>query len=290
MASRQDISEIKSVLFVGGARVGVEFLNILYEAHQASVCNLIGAVPGHLAEKVDPKIEPFARDRNIPVCANLAGFPAPDLIISAGNHIIFTAETLAKSRVINLHAAPLPEYAGSACMAWAILNCERTFGLTFHYPTEKLDRGEFIFKRTFPIDDEITSGELDKLVTQIAVSTFRQQLSTFLRLLPGTPLPPASRPPYSRSELEPHREIDLSWPQERIWRHVRAFDCEGILKPAFVRIAGREVYLTARYVRPFISAAGGFAAKEAVQQCANDATDEGRSEAAPGDHKTSAKM
>ena len=60
------------------------------------------------------------------------------------------------------------------------------------------------------------------------------------------PAGPVEEHYYRRGDIERFREIDLGWPAERVWRHVRACDWEGVLPPAFIRLDGREVFLTAR--------------------------------------------
>jgi methionyl-tRNA formyltransferase len=236
----------KTVILVGGAAIGLGFLQKLESAHRSGICDLLGAIPGHKSEAINPIISRYACERGIKVAMRLPEFPAPDIIVSAGNHIIFTPEQLSKSLVINLHAAPLPEYAGSAAMSWAILNDAKEFGVTFHYASEILDGGEYFHFESFPIDSDMTAGDIDRRCTEVAIDTFGRNLSKFLNPLPTKRIPKGTRPPYKRTELEPFREIDLSWPPEKIWKHIRAFDCDGILKPAFVRVAGHEVYLTAR--------------------------------------------
>ncbi|MBT7250517.1 MAG: hypothetical protein HN877_15055 [Rhodospirillaceae bacterium] len=64
-----------------------------------------------------------------------------DCVVSAGNGHLFTADQLAapNNGVINFHAAPLPDYRGSAAPAFAILEGCENFGITFHKMIEELD-------------------------------------------------------------------------------------------------------------------------------------------------------
>ena len=46
--------------------------------------------------------------------------------------------------------------------------------------------------------------------------------------------------------LHCNRKTDLSWPQKKIWGHVRAFDWESVLDSAYTELGGKSVYLFAR--------------------------------------------
>src|SRR5258706_12971112 len=147
------------VAFLGGAEVGLGFLHELHAAHQRGLCELIGARPTHKSEASHPMVAPFLPPHNVPI---LEAVPDCDLIFSAGNHHIFKAAEIAKAKrgIINFHAAPLPEYAGSAAPAFAILNEESQFGVTFHYIIPEIDAGDILHVERFPIDAHWTAKEL----------------------------------------------------------------------------------------------------------------------------------
>jgi hypothetical protein len=56
----------------------------------------------------------------------------------------------AKKGAINFHPGP-PEYPGSGCLNYALYENSRLFGVTAHLMTEKVDDGEIIKCRRFPI-------------------------------------------------------------------------------------------------------------------------------------------
>jgi methionyl-tRNA formyltransferase len=160
------------VAFFGGAAVGLGFLRELYAAHQRGRCDLIGACPAHKSENSNPLVAPFLANHNVPA---LEAVPDCDLIFSAGNNnYIFNAEEIAKAKrgIINFHAAPLPEYAGSAAPAFAILNQESEFGVTFHYVIPKLDAGDILHTERFPIDASWTAKELDDQCAKVGLEAF----------------------------------------------------------------------------------------------------------------------
>ncbi|MEM9686443.1 MAG: methionyl-tRNA formyltransferase [Bacteroidota bacterium] len=65
----------------------------------------------------------------------------------------------------NLHASLLPDYRGAAPINWAIINGERTTGVTTFFIDEHIDTGAIILQKAVRIDPEETAGELhDKLM------------------------------------------------------------------------------------------------------------------------------
>jgi len=65
----------------------------------------------------------------------------------------------------NLHASLLPQYRGAAPINWAIINQERTTGVTTFFIDEKIDTGEIIDRAEITISENETAGTLhDKLM------------------------------------------------------------------------------------------------------------------------------
>ena len=85
-----------------------------------------------------------------------------DWLISVNNTRILTEEELSlpKQGCINLHPAPLPEYAGVFCHHWAIHNEEEWFGATAHFMDKGIDTGDIIDQRRFPIHKDLTPVSL----------------------------------------------------------------------------------------------------------------------------------
>ena len=76
-----------------------------------------------------------------------------DLGISVNNPLIIKKEILDlfKFGILNAHAGDLPRYRGNACPNWAILKNEKKIAITIHFMSEKLDAGNIILKKFFPI-------------------------------------------------------------------------------------------------------------------------------------------
>ena len=61
---------------------------------------------------------------------------------------------------INLHGSILPKYRGAAPIQWAVLNGDKTTGVTTIYMNEKMDEGDMILKEEIDIGEYETTGEL----------------------------------------------------------------------------------------------------------------------------------
>lgn len=67
-------------------------------------------------------------------------------------------------KTINLHPSLLPKYRGAAPIPWAIINGEKTTGVTVQLINERMDAGDIVIQKEIPLDGEITTGELYDLV------------------------------------------------------------------------------------------------------------------------------
>jgi methionyl-tRNA formyltransferase len=241
----------KIVLFAGG-EVGLAFCRLLMEDRRRSELTLAGILAAGRGNTDRQKLIDFANENDVPVLRNPLEIKSiPDLWMgfSAGNSIILEQDILAGPRhgFINFHAAPLPRFRGSAAPAFAIMEDHREFGVTFHKLVEELDAGPIIATRTFEICDVSTSKEVDAQCISVGITCFEEMLSDFMKLnfseQPNCP----DRPPYRRGDMEKYRKVDLNWPIDRVWKHVRACDWNGVLKPAFAEVGSRRIFLTAHH-------------------------------------------
>ena len=79
---------------------------------------------------------------------------------------------------INVHASLLPKYRGAAPIQWAILNGDKTTGVTTMYMDIGMDTGDMILKQEVQIGEDETTGELwDRLKVlggNLLVETLKQ--------------------------------------------------------------------------------------------------------------------
>jgi methionyl-tRNA formyltransferase len=76
-----------------------------------------------------------------------------DLFVSMSYDQIFKKKTIKafSNKIINCHAGKLPFYRGRNILNWALINGEKSFGITTHFINEKIDSGKIIIQKTFKI-------------------------------------------------------------------------------------------------------------------------------------------
>lgn len=75
--------------------------------------------------------------------------------------------SLPKLGTFNLHASLLPQYRGAAPINWAIINGEKTTGLSTFFIDEKIDTGELLLQESIEIGEDETAGDLHDKMTGI---------------------------------------------------------------------------------------------------------------------------
>lgn len=80
---------------------------------------------------------------------------------------------------VNIHASLLPKYRGSAPYQWAVLNGEKTTGVTAMYLCREMDAGDMIDKAETPIGENETAGELLERLAVLGAGLLSKTLSRF---------------------------------------------------------------------------------------------------------------
>lgn len=79
---------------------------------------------------------------------------------------------------INVHGSLLPKYRGAAPIQWAVLNGDKTTGITTMYMDKGMDTGDMILKEEVQIGEDETTGELwdrlSKIGGELLVKTLKQ--------------------------------------------------------------------------------------------------------------------
>ncbi len=104
----------------------------------------------------------------------------PDVICVVAYGKILPKEILniPKFGCINVHASLLPKYRGAAPIQWAILNGDKTTGVTTMYMDTNMDTGDIILSEKVKIGENETTGELwdrlSKIGSNLLVKTLNQ--------------------------------------------------------------------------------------------------------------------
>jgi methionyl-tRNA formyltransferase len=182
------------VIFFGNHTVGVTALAALAETE-----DIVGVV----AHPPDP--EDGARYESVFEFATAHGWPAmrgkgkdlavaafvrraaPDLIWITDYRYLLPGDILGLARkgAINLHPSLLPAYRGRAPINWAILEGNRSLGLTAHLVDEGMDTGDIVAQLSFELEETEDVGDaLERLyplyqrITRDVMSAFRNDRVT----------------------------------------------------------------------------------------------------------------
>lgn len=91
----------------------------------------------------------------------------PDILVVVAYGRILPDDILAlpKYGAVNVHGSLLPRYRGAAPIQWAVLNGDKTTGVTTMYLASEMDTGDIIYTAETEIGEFETSGQLfDRLM------------------------------------------------------------------------------------------------------------------------------
>lgn len=247
----------KSILFLGSKPIGYSCLAHLISVQKALNVQVAGVLTQARKEFSGANdLAALAAAHGIPVFASLEDLPECDIIYSVQYHEILKQPHINKARqiAVNLHMAPLPEYRGSNQFSFAILEGKSEFGTTIHRIDTRIDHGDILFERRFPIPPDCWIKELYDLTEMASLELFQETLPPIIAgdysLIPqqsfegarGTSL-------HFRKEMGTLKQIDFAWDADKIVRHIRATSMPGF-EPPYAMIGGRKVYFMPQQDEP----------------------------------------
>ena len=147
---------------------------------------------------------------------------APELIVVVAYGRILPDDILAlpKYGCINVHGSLLPKYRGSAPIQRAVINGEKTTGVTTMYLASEMDAGDIIFTAETEIGASETSGELfDRLApmgAELLIKTVRAIEKGTAPRVPQDHADATYAPPLSKEESP----IDWTADADAILHHI----------------------------------------------------------------------
>lgn len=190
----------------------------------------------------------FCRDHFEPLTACLGrwGDPLPeevrtwqgDYIVSYLSRWVVPADVLARAKraAVNFHPAS-PDYPGIGCNNFALYEGATLYGVTCHHMAPKVDSGQIIAVRRFPVlpgDD----------VAALLERTYANQIALFFEIADimadGDPLPKSTetwtRAPFTRKQFDELFRITADMPADEVARRIRAVSY-GQYQP-YLEVAG----------------------------------------------------
>ena len=223
---------VRSVLFVGSKKLGLEALRTL---HELSGARLIGAVTlrdSNDTRSVLVEFERFCEDQKLPlhVVEDRAAFRTlvqrlrPDLCLVVGWYWIIDAETLAVPRrgFVGFHNSLLPAYRGGAPLVWGMIAGDRVGGTTLFTLGEGMDDGPVWGQASFDIGPEDYIGDVLLRAERAVLTVLREQ---WLGILSGeiSPAPQVREGATYCGQRQPSDgAIDWTRPARAVFDFVRA--------------------------------------------------------------------
>lgn len=121
-------------------------------------------------------VKKYAVSQNIPVLQpeklknrafleELAAYKADLQVVVAFRMLPEAVWAMPPKGTINLHGSLLPQYRGAAPINWAVINGEKTTGVTTFFIEKEIDTGKIIFTDTIDIGENDLAGDLhDKMM------------------------------------------------------------------------------------------------------------------------------
>lgn len=98
------------------------------------------------------------------------------VVIAFGQILKRPALDIPKLCAINLHGSLLPRYRGAAPTNWAIINGDKTTGVTVIRMNERMDEGDLILSREIKIDQEDTNITINETLSALGTEVLLEAI------------------------------------------------------------------------------------------------------------------
>ncbi|WP_081211634.1 methionyl-tRNA formyltransferase [Salegentibacter sediminis] len=130
-----------------------------------------------------------------------------------------------KNGTFNLHASLLPQYRGAAPINWALMNGEKTTGVSTFFLDEKIDTGAMILQEEVEITPEENMGQLhDKLMhtgAKLITRTLKQIEEGEIKSTPQAKSSDLKEAPKLSRE---NTRIDWTQNLQKVYNHIRGLN------------------------------------------------------------------
>jgi len=241
----------KKIVFLGSKPIGYHCLAYLISQKDILNIEIAGLLTNTRKEFGDAHdLNNLGNEHNIPILGDMEEIPECDIIYSVQYHQILKANHIKKAKqiAVNLHMAPLPEYRGSNQFSYALIDDKKEFGTTIHQIDTRIDHGDILFQKRFPIPDNCWVNQLYDLTYNASLELFKESLRNIMEgnykpISQESFLAQYGTSLHFRKEIVKLKEIDISWGKEKIERHIRATSMPGFEPPYFI-LDGKKLYFS----------------------------------------------
>jgi methionyl-tRNA formyltransferase len=238
------------LVFLGSKPIGYECLAYLLSVKEELNIDLVGVLTNARKEFGDGHdLNILAEQYKIPVIADPEQISDCDILYSVQYHKILKQEQIDKAKTaVNLHMAPLPEYRGSNQFSFAIIDRKTEFGTTIHLMDSRIDHGDILFQKRFPIPANCWVNDLYQMTFAASISLFKETLADIVKGNYETTPQSELEARYGtslhyRKEINELKCIDPNWDKEKIERHIRATSMPGFEPPYYME-NGKKMYFS----------------------------------------------
>ena len=144
------------------------------------------------------------------------------VVVAYGEIIKKNLLDVPKKYCLNVHASLLPQYRGAAPMQRALMNGEKKTGITIMEMVEKMDAGDMFEMAAVSVDEEMTLGELEVKLCQLAKPALLKVLGQIEQgIEKKSPQDPAEVT-FAPKITQEDRQINWSRPAEEVHNQIRA--------------------------------------------------------------------
>lgn len=211
------------VVFFGTPQFAASVLEYLLDNHVdiVAVITKPDKPQGRSLHLQPTPVKVVALEKNLPVyqpelvsdlnfAPTLAQYNADLFVVVAYGEIIKQhLLDMPKMACINLHASLLPKYRGAAPIQRCLINGEKETGITIMHMVKKMDAGDIISIAKVSLSDEITYGELEKVLCEEGKKLLLKTIREFETGTPTQTVQDANEITYApKIELE---ECEIKW-------------------------------------------------------------------------------
>ncbi|WP_439120217.1 MupA/Atu3671 family FMN-dependent luciferase-like monooxygenase [Marivita sp.] len=182
----------------------------------------------------NPDVSKWATSRGVrceshgPDLAHRLADTAVDWVLSIANLKILSRDLLSLGRqgAVNFHDGPLPKRAGLNAPVWALMEGDKTHGITWHLIDDGVDTGDILVQRSIDISPHDTALTLNTKCYEAGLTSFSELLHELTHGLPNRRAQDMSQRSYHALTDRPEANGVLRYDQsvDRALRTIRALD------------------------------------------------------------------